>query len=174
MTGPDPIYDPGLLDALEGRTAGPWEERVWRHVFEGTDPSAANIRGSRWNPPGVEAIYASLDQDTAIAEIDHLIAMQPYPITRPRVTHEMDVHLSRVADLTNQADLENLGLDIEVLKADGKDLTQTIGGAVAWLGIGGLLVPSMRHAGTNLVIFVNSADPDDYWKPSDPIPYRAP
>jgi RES domain-containing protein len=170
MTGPDPIYDPSLLDALEARTTGPWDEQVWRQVFEGTDPLVANIRGSRWNPPGVEAIYASLDQDTAIAEIDHLIAMQPYPIPRQRVTYEMGVHLSRVADLSRQADLKDLGLDIEVLKTDGKDESQIVGGAVAWLGIGGLLVPSMRHLGTNLVIFVNSADPDDYWKPSEPIP----
>lgn len=170
MTGPDPIYDPSLLDALEARTIGPWEEPAWRQVFEGTDPLVANIRGSRWNPPGVEAIYASLDHDTAIAEIDHLIAMQPYPITRQRVTYEMGVHLSRVADLSKQEDLEDLGLDIEVLKADGMDESQIVGGAVAWLGIGGLLVPSMRHVGTNLVIFVNSANPDDYWKPSDPIP----
>jgi len=37
---------------------------------------------------------------------------------------------------------------------------QMIGGAVEWLGHDGLLVPSARSEGTNLVIFPNKQTPD--------------
>jgi RES domain-containing protein len=174
MTGRGPLYDPDLLDELEERIRGPYEREVWRHVFEGSDPLAANVRGARWNPPGVEALYCAERQETAIAEIDHLVAMQPYPILTPRYSYPVHVHLSRMVDLSEVGLFEELGLDVDTMRADGRDECQRIGGAVAWLGIGGLVVPSLRTPGFNLVIYPNAAAPDDYWEAGDPVPFAAP
>ena len=42
-----------------------------------TTAMTANTRGARWNPPGLAAIYTSEERDTAIAEGQHAIDMQP-------------------------------------------------------------------------------------------------
>jgi hypothetical protein len=47
-----------------------------------------------------------------------------------------------------------LGITDAVLSAPDHSLCRTIGGAVSWLGHGGMLVPSARRSGgTNLVIY---------------------
>jgi len=53
------------------------------------------------------------------------------------------------------------------------DVCRTIGAAVSWLGIGGLVVPSLRHAADNLVIFVANLGQDDRVDPLTP-PYPHP
>ena len=64
-----PIHDPALLDAI-GRLGSERLESitVWRHMFNDNPPELSNIRGARWNPPGVAAIYTSEQRETAIAE----------------------------------------------------------------------------------------------------------
>lgn len=94
-------YDPTLLDVIEATVVVEWSGLVYRQVFEGTDVLRANVRGGRWNPPEVEAVYCSLRQRTAAAEVDHLIARQPVPIRTPRLTHELAVRLTKVADLSS-------------------------------------------------------------------------
>jgi hypothetical protein len=50
------IYAPELLDALE-TVAKPWRGSVWRQVIGDLDPTRPNVRGARWNPAQVEALY---------------------------------------------------------------------------------------------------------------------
>lgn len=71
-----------LLDALEEAPSGPLEITAWRHMFGTHPPDQENTRGARWNPPGVVAIYVSRERHGAIAEGDHVIAVQP---PRPRI-----------------------------------------------------------------------------------------
>lgn len=62
--------------------------------------------------------------------------------------------------------------DLEILKPHGiepGDLlgaslenSQMIGRAVAWLGFGGLLVPSARHDSANLAVYWNRMEPADH------------
>ena len=49
----------------------------------------------------------------------------------------------------------------------GEDLSvpQLVGGAVNWLQCAGMLIPSARDAGDNLVIFVNNMGPTDVIDP---------
>ena len=111
-----------------------------------------NVRGARWNLPGVAALYASLSRATALAEADHQIALQP---VRPRIArhlHELDVRLSRVADLTDPAVLERFGVTIEHLAELDFTPSQEVGAALAAAGYDGMLVPSARADGVNLVI----------------------
>ena len=60
----------------------------------------------------------------------------------------------------------------------GEDLAapQLVGGAVNWLQCAGMLIPSARDAGDNLVVFVNNMGPtdavepvsDELYSPTDP------
>lgn len=79
-------FDPHLLDALEASTVDTVHGMVWRQILEPTSVLRPNQRGARWNPSGTEALYCSLDPATAAAEIDHLVSVQPVPITRPKAT----------------------------------------------------------------------------------------
>ena len=167
MVGGDPIYDPQLLDYLESKVREEWSGSAWRQVFEGTDPARANIGGSRWNPHGIEALYMSLSKEGAAAEIDHLVNMQPLPIQKRRLTYPAEVRLRRLVDLSEVEALERAGVTIEEVRANGVRECQMIGGGVAWLGFGGLLIPSARSSSTNLVIYLNSAHPDDSWEFGD-------
>ena len=71
------------------------------------------------------------------------------------------MRLPRVADLRDSDALEQFGYPPPVFVADDWGPSQEIGGAAAWLGFGGLLVPSARHSHGNLVIFINRIAPMD-------------
>lgn len=155
-------YDPSFLDLLEARAKPEWSGEVWRQVIGESDPLRPNQRGARWNPPGVEALYCSLEPATAVAEIDHLLSLQPLPILKPRLTVRIAVGLTRVVDLRDGAWLEDLDFDRLDIVGEQYESPQLVGRAVAWLGCAGLLVPSARHEGANLVIFTNQMSADDF------------
>ena len=161
-------HDPDLLDALEDSRIDRVEGVVWRQVFEPTAVLRANLRGGRWNPPGVEALYASLDPDTVAAEIQYLSDQQPVPITRQRTTHSLKVRLSGVADLLAAPMGPAFGYSYDPTDAD---TCAEIGAAAAWLRLAGLIVPSVRATGANLVVFTLNLGADDYLDPADHYPY---
>jgi len=154
-------FDPDILDTLEERVVKDWKGYAWRVVIGLTEALRPNQRGARWNPPLTEALYCSLSEDLALKEIEALLDRQPVAITKRKVPYRLRVRLNRVIELETGAELEAFGvLQDELL---GEDLTnaQRIGAAVAWLGIAGLIVPSARGDGQNLVIFTNCLDPGD-------------
>jgi RES domain-containing protein len=154
MPSPGEIYPPDLLDRIESRTvAGEWEGTVWRHMFADHPPSVVNVRGARWNPPTVGAIYTSLSRETALAEADYMIAMQPLRPRAERKLYELQVTIERVVDLTDPTDLEALGVSEEALGSIDMAPCRYVGEMVNWFGFGGLIVPSARHTGSNLVIY---------------------
>jgi len=138
---PQRPFDPTLLDAIE-ETVIQWRGVVYRQVFEGTDVLRANIRGARWNPPEVEALYCSLQSRTAAAEVDHFIGRQPVPIR-------------------NFETLERCEITSEMVMGEDLSKPQLVGGAAAWLQCAGMLIPSARDEGVNLVVFVNNMAPTD-------------
>lgn len=162
-------FDPNLLDALEASEVARVEGTVWRQILDPTSVMRPNQRGGRWNRPGTEALYCSLTPATATAEIDHLVNSQPVPITRQRRTFAIEVRISRVIDLHSETWTRHL-----TSPYDPTDVEQcrAIGAAVAWLECGGLIVPSLRHQGDNIVIFVANLDHDDSLEPAgDGYPY---
>jgi len=62
--------------------------------------------------------------------------------------------VARVVDLTATGTLDAVGLNSHDLTGDNLTACQNVGGAAAWLDYGGLLVPSVRRPGTNLVVLV--------------------
>ena len=148
------VHDLALLDALERLDTEPWQGRVFRHMLGSAQPELANVRGARWNPPGTAALYTSLAEATAKAEGDHLIAMQPVPPRASRTIYELDISVANLLDLTDAARLAAIGITEDDFDSIPWEPCQRVGGAVAWLGHDGMLIPSVRDSdGSNLVIF---------------------
>lgn len=154
------VHDPALLDVLECFDTERWKGRVYRHMLGSAPPELANERGARWNPPGTAALYTSLAETTAKAEGDHVIAVQPVPPRATRTIYELDVSIKSLLDLTDAGRLTAIGITEEDLESIPWEPCQRVGGAVAWLGPDGLLIPSVRDSGgSNLVIFTANQPP---------------
>lgn len=124
-------------------------------MFADYPPELANTGGARWNPPGVDAIYASLERETALAEGEHRLQAEPIRPRAKRTLYVLHVRLAAVIDLRDDLARHKLGLSEEDLADNDMARTAQVGGAVEWLGSDGLLVPSVRALGTNLVIYPN-------------------
>lgn len=141
------------LEKLARLSPAPWSGPAWRQLPTGVRPSEPNTRGARWNPPGVQAIYTSVQPDVARAEALHRASLQPARPSKSHHLHELRLRLSSVRDLTAEGVLENLGLTRAALASLDMTMTQGVGGAAEWLQHDGLLVPSVRADGSNLVVF---------------------
>ena len=148
------IYPPDLLDVLQSAAASAWSGTVYRHMFGSYPPARSNTTGARWNDADLAAIYTSCERDTALAEAEYYIAIQPLRPRAKRTLYTIRVSLKNVLDLTAPRLLPELGINDSVLSNPDHSACRRIGGAVHWLGHDGLLVPSARRAGgTNLVIY---------------------
>ena len=148
------IYRPDLLDAIQAAIVSAWQGTVYRHMFGTHPPERRNTTGARWNGPPAEAIYASTERETALAEAAHYISLQPLQPKAKRTLYTIEVSLMTVVDLTPPGRLKALGITDDVLSGDDHAPCRLIGNAVNWLGHDALLVPSARRpSGTNLVIF---------------------
>jgi len=105
-----PTFNPALLDFFESCVLEKWAGTSWREMLGDIDPLRPNLRGARWNLPGVEALYCSLMHETATAEVDHLVSLQPVAIRRGRSVH-LSVELTRVVDLQDLDDLRPFGIE---------------------------------------------------------------
>lgn len=152
--------DPRLAERLARLEEIRFDGTVWKHTLPGQSPTAANTKGARWNPAGVPAIYLSVERDTALAEGAHLVDLQPQPLKGIRHLHEAEVNLGRVLDLRERKVLQALGLSEADIRSPNHSACQKVGGTAEWLGIEGLIVPSARIDGANLVVFERRAGPD--------------
>jgi len=153
------IHDRALLEELEKLSARPWEGAAFRHMFGSYPPDRENLRGARWNPPDIPAIYASISRETALAEAQFQIENQPLVPRARRVLYHLRIRLSSVLDLTVPGILPELGVTLDELRSPDHSMCRSVGGAVEWLGHDGLLVPSARADGVNLVIYPNRQGP---------------
>jgi RES domain-containing protein len=149
------IYDRLIVEALGTASFAPWSGTVFRHMFAGFPPERENRSGARWNPPDTPAIYTSLTRETAIAEADYYIKLQPLRPKAARELYRLDISLNSVIDLSDWTQLANFGVNRKLFSSGDYSECQQVGGAVEWLGHDGLLVPSARTKGINLVIFPN-------------------
>jgi len=128
--------------------------------------------GGRWNPLGVEAIYASLDVRTATEEAYQNFNTFGFSLTaiQPRVTAGAMVSLNKVLDLTSAKIRAALGFakdelcdeDWRAIQQNGEESwTQTIGRGSVSAGFEGLIVPSARlRTGKNIVIYPENLGAD--------------
>jgi RES domain-containing protein len=129
-------------------------------MFGDYPPDRENQRGARWNPPETPAIYTSLTRDVALAEAEFQMSLQPIRSAARRTIYTIHVVLASVIDLSDPRSLVALGLSDSDLRALDHRSCQQVGGAIEWMGNDGLLVPSARANGINLVIFPNQQKGD--------------
>ena len=87
--------DPRLLEALAHLDPQPWTGEVWRHSRQSAGGQDKHPRCAM-EPASVEALYTSLDRDTAVAEADHVLAVQPIPPRATRTLHRLRLSLEAV------------------------------------------------------------------------------
>ncbi len=151
------VYEERLLDSLERSRVVAYSGDAWRLTFSSQNPLRPNVRGARWNPPDVSALYASPSERTARAEFVYIVRAQPLAPHGKIKVHKLHIQLERVIEL-DLRDLEKLGVQLHSLPEglEGQLACREIGGAVAFLGFEGLIVPSIRDLqGTNLVIYAD-------------------
>ena len=127
--------------------------------------NGASDNGGRWNPPGLRAIYASLDPITAVEESYQEFLKYGFAPgnIRPRVLAGVTLNVKRVLDLTDGRIRRKLGFslaelideDWHTIQTGGEESwTQAIGRGAKTVGFEGLLTPSARNQkGKNVVIF---------------------
>lgn len=150
----NPVHDPDLLDALDAMVPRVFDGVVWRVAWASRDPLVGGTGGGRWHPPNdFEALYTSVEEDGALAEIYHHLSKAP-------VFSSSHVRLIKVRVATERTLVFN---DIDALAAVGvseQDFrrgeytrTREIGAAARFLDMDGLIVPSARWPCSNLVLF---------------------
>jgi RES domain-containing protein len=145
-----------LENALASLQSIAWSGRVFRVMLNDYPPDRENTQGARWNPPDVAAIYACFEPAVCIAEIEYSLARQPRPVKRDlrKTLYEIEVTLAAVVDLAPLLpQLDKIGIGTAHLFADDMKTSQEVGRLVTWFGFDGLIVPSARHGGKNLVIY---------------------
>jgi len=174
MPNPDPPEVVELFDVIESLVcdAIPFNGTIVRSVgtryaSEGeflTGKGAAKY-GSRWNRPGIVAIYGSTDILTATMEAYQQFLAFGFSLSsmQPRVTAGAKIVLQEVFDLTSPTNRRKIAFSRNELvsedwhaiqSAGDESWTQAIGRGALKAGSEGLLVPSAQNPkGTNLVIF---------------------
>ncbi len=155
VSGRHKPFDPEFLDQLEGRIMPAWEGSVWRAVVGTTNPMQPNQLGARWNAPNEEALYCSLTKECALAELESMLARQSVPVLKERKRYRLAVRLTRVLDLSDSDILREFTAEGADYFGEDHEVGQRMGTAAVFLDCSGMLVPSIRCSGTNLVIYVN-------------------
>jgi RES domain-containing protein len=128
----------------------------------------SQLTGGRWTPPGAfPAVYASLDETTALDETQQQNLRQGVPrwMALPLVVTALEVDLDPVLDLTVGRVRHTLGVSRDRMLAEPwwlaldqslnrEALTQAIGRLAREHGFVGMLAPSAaRLRGINVVVF---------------------
>jgi len=161
------IYSEELLQRLAQLDANSWFGEVYRHMFGSASPARDNTVGARWNPPEVAAIYTSVGPETALAEGNFYVTMQPLRPQAQRRLHRIRVSLASVLDLRDWDLLQELGIEKASFGQPEPFRCKEVGGAVAHLGHDGLLAPSARDEGANLIIFLGNKNATYDFSPID-------
>ncbi|WP_181171455.1 RES family NAD+ phosphorylase [Mesorhizobium sp. B2-5-9] len=155
-----------MVDKLAELTPRRFEGEVWRATRLNQDPIAFSYNGGRWAPPSsyqsVPVLYTSMERQGAIAEVSSWLSMLVPRPTKPIVVHRLLIRATDVVTLDARA-LTGLGVDFErftersyaAMGEEPPSRTQEIGAALSFLGIDGVIVPSARWRGSNLILFDN-------------------
>lgn len=148
-------HDRELLDALESRPSEAFSGEAWRVTAKGRDALRGSTAGGRWSPPGeFEVLYTSLARAGALAEIGYRLSLEP--VWPSRLEHELHRITARTNNSLRFADvnrLSTLGVDVGRYASFDYSVTQAIAAAACFLDFDGLIVPSARCDGLDLVIF---------------------
>lgn len=155
------VHDRAILDALEALTPEPFDGEVWRTTRKGRDPLRGSGADGRWSASGAfEALYTSLTRDGSLAEIGYRLSLEP--VWPSRIEHAIHLIAAQAKRILRFADIESLsplGVDGGRYGSFDYGATQAIAAAAYFLEFDGLIVPSARSNGANLVIFTERNPP---------------
>lgn len=151
-------HDDRLLDALGEIEAHAYDGKAWRVVRKGL-PVLDGSRGSgRWNPLHLSVLYTSKEADGARAEIYfHLsLGQSVFPSRMKHLLHELALKTDRTLFLADMSKLKELGVEESRYADLLNSRTQEIADAAAFLGFHGIIAPSARYNGENIMLFLGS------------------
>jgi RES domain-containing protein len=144
-----------------------------RHRRTALAAVGAVTRGGRFNPPGIAALYTSLQRVTALSEVTDLVSDDDPLVPYLMLTAEYEI--DRVLDLTDVDVLNCLELTAAELVeriprfALGTAPTQFLGEAAVAARFQAIIAPSRpQRDGTNLVIFTDLVRTGDVVVYDDP------
>lgn len=151
------VHDRALLDALESLAPERLKQIVWRVARKRRDPLHGAIAAGRWNAIGeMEVLYTSFERDGAIAEVGYRLSLEPvWPSRIEHQVHQLSIKADRALRIDELAQLEKLGVDIARYESFEYGMTQAIAAAAHFLQFDALIVPSARHATSNMVLFLD-------------------
>jgi RES domain-containing protein len=157
MVGGGRVHDRAILDALEALETETIEKTVWRVCRKGRDPLRGAVANGRWNAVGeFEVLYTSLEREGALAEVGFRLSLEPvWPSKIRHQIHSLNIKLSRALRFADLAQLERLGVNTSKFESFEYTATQAIAAAAHFLEFDGLIVPSARFDGSNLVVFLD-------------------
>jgi hypothetical protein len=151
------VHDRALLDALETTAPVAFDGGVWRVAGAGRDPLRGSTANGRWSPGGtIEMLYTSLERDGALAEIGFRLSLEPvWPSRLRHDIHALNVRTARTLAFADVAALAAFGVDVARYETFDYAATQALAAAAYFMEFDGLLAPSGRHPGRNLVLFMD-------------------
>jgi RES domain-containing protein len=153
--------DLALLDALDACPREEFMGSAWRIVRDGRDPILGSPASARWDPGAFDVLYTALAREGALAEIHFHLSRQPVFPSKIRFhLYELLVRTEGLLRLPDMAALERFGIEREKYAELLYARTQEIGDAAQFLGFTGMIVPSARWSGLNLVLFTDRLEPD--------------
>jgi len=164
------IHDRALLDALEAITPVPYCGPVWRVCRKERDATLPWTVVGRWSDGSFAVLYTSLESNTCLAEVYfHYCQKQPVPPSKIRFSlNELKIDLTQSLRLLDTSQLDSVGVtdplfyerSFQKVVHHTYPITQAVGAAANFLGYDGLLVPSARIKGTNVVLLTDNITPE--------------
>lgn len=165
------IHDRELLDTIEELGSETFEGTVWRVCNDKRAPTRGAPVPGRWSDGSSEVLYTSMDAEVALEEVYyHVFRKNPVPPSQVTfLLNELKVKTEQTLQLLDTARLNNLGIevnsyfsnDLKHAKTSIYPITQAISAAAEFLGYDGLIVPSARLEGSNLVLFLENILPEN-------------
>jgi len=146
-------------------------------VREGHDPAQCSSSGGRWDDGTFDVLYTAADKDGAVAEMFyHLKRGQPIFPSQVRFRlHELHVSLKAALKLADMDALSSLGIDTSrygqlMYRERGGEYPrcQDIAEVAHFLEFDGLIVPSARWDGENIILFCDRLEQGSVQAAGDP------
>jgi hypothetical protein len=143
------IHDQTLLDRLNALSTESFSGEGFRTTRVNADPIASSTSGGRWAPDAMNGIevpilYTCFERDGSLAEvISFLVGLTPAPGPRPLWVSRLSVSTGKTLRLV-RANLEIFGVDMARFGERDYVRTQSIGAALGFLELDGLIAPSER------------------------------
>ena len=156
-----------LAEAIAGATSlqGDFFRSVAFRYFHPDDVisgEGTRLHGGRFVPIGVRAVYASLEEETALREVTSrktalggrsLITVGEYP----RMTYDLSVATTRNLDLAATLPSELANVVRLCLRGPGYSVSQELAGIWISEGIDSVVFPSATGAGRNVAVYLATA-----------------